>query len=151
MDIKDFDRFMFSKTKNKSQKYFCISCLQCFSSEKFLIKHRTDCLVINGKQSVKLKSGTIKFKNYFKQLPVLFKIMLILNVFLKKLKVILLSQIQIVHTQENIKITFLAVLLLELFVLTINVVKKLFFTEERMLLTNLLNQFLVSTIIVREW
>ena len=66
VDIKDFDRFMFSKTKNKSQKYFCKSCLQCFSSEKFLIKHRTDCLVINGKQSVKLKSGTIKFKNYFK-------------------------------------------------------------------------------------
>ena len=30
--IKDFDRFMFHKTKNKNKKYFCKSCLQCFSS-----------------------------------------------------------------------------------------------------------------------
>ena len=27
--IKDFDRFMFHKTKNKNKKYFCKSCLQC--------------------------------------------------------------------------------------------------------------------------
>ena len=39
-----------------------------------MIEHRENCLIINGKQSVKLKSGTISFKNYFKQLPVLFKI-----------------------------------------------------------------------------
>ena len=44
--------------------------VQYFSSEDVLIKHRADCLVINGKHGVKLKSGTIKFKNYFKQLPV---------------------------------------------------------------------------------
>ena len=25
--MKDFDRFMFHKTKNKSKKYFCESCL----------------------------------------------------------------------------------------------------------------------------
>ena len=31
--IKDFDRFMFHKTKNKNKKWFCKSCLQCFSSE----------------------------------------------------------------------------------------------------------------------
>ena len=30
--IKDFDRFMFHKTKNKNRKWFCRSCLQCFSS-----------------------------------------------------------------------------------------------------------------------
>ena len=29
---KDFDRFMFHKTKNKNKKWFCQSCLQCFSS-----------------------------------------------------------------------------------------------------------------------
>ena len=63
----------------------------------------------------------------------------------------LLSVIQIFHTQENIKIIFLAVLLIKLLVLTINSVKKLSCTEEKMLLTNLLNQFLVSTIIVGEW
>ena len=76
--------------------------------------------------------------------------MLILNLFLKKLKVILLSVIQIVHSQENIKIIFLAVLLTKLFVLTIHLVKKLFCTEERIMFTNLLNQFLMSTIIAGE-
>ena len=28
--IKDFDRFMFNKTKNKTRKYLCKCCLQCF-------------------------------------------------------------------------------------------------------------------------
>ena len=45
-----------------------------FSSEKVLQDHKEICLVINGKQSVKLKSGLIKFKNYFNQLAVPFKI-----------------------------------------------------------------------------
>ena len=72
--IKDFDRFMFRKTKNKTKKWFCKSCLKCFSSENILIKHQENCLNINGKQSVKLKEGIIKFKNYFKQIPVPFKI-----------------------------------------------------------------------------
>ena len=49
--IKDFDRFMLHKTKNKNQKWFCRSCLQCFSSENGLIKHKENCLSINGKQS----------------------------------------------------------------------------------------------------
>ena len=72
--IKDFDRFMFHKTKNKNKKWFCRSCLQCFSSESVLIKHKENCLSINGKQSVKLEKGIIEFKNYFKQIPVPFKI-----------------------------------------------------------------------------
>ena len=72
--IKDFNRFMFHKTKNKNKKWFCKSCLQCFSSENVLIKHKENCLSINGKQSVKLEEGIIKFKKYFKQIPVPFKI-----------------------------------------------------------------------------
>ena len=72
--IKDFDRFMFHKTKNKNKKWFCKSCLQCFSRESVLIKHKENCLSINGKQSVKLEKGIIKFENYFKQIPVPFKI-----------------------------------------------------------------------------
>ena len=72
--IKDFNRFMFHKTKNKNKKWFCRSCLQCFSSESVLIKHKEDCLRINGKQSVKLEKRIIEFKNYFKQLSVPFKI-----------------------------------------------------------------------------
>ena len=65
---------MCNKTKNKNQKYFCKCCLQCFSSEKVLIEHKENCLIINGKQNVKLKSTSISFKNYFKQLPVPFKV-----------------------------------------------------------------------------
>ena len=72
--IKDFDRFMFNKTKNKYNKFFCENCLQCFSSEEVLIEHKEDCLIINGKQNFKLEKGFISFKNYFKQIPVPFKI-----------------------------------------------------------------------------
>ena len=70
----DFNSFMFHKTKNKSKKWFCKSCLQCFNGEIFLIKHKEDCLSINGIQSINLERGTIEFKNYFEQLPVPFKI-----------------------------------------------------------------------------
>ena len=59
--IKDFDRFMSHKAKNKSKKYFCRSCLECFSSKNVLTEHKEDFLIINGKQSVKLKKGAIKF------------------------------------------------------------------------------------------
>ena len=72
--IKDFNRFMFNKTKCKSKKHFCRYCLQCFSRERVLIEHKKICLEINGTQSVKLESGAIKFKNHFKQIAVSFKI-----------------------------------------------------------------------------
>ena len=39
-----------------------------------MIKHKENCLSINGKQSVKLEKGIIKFENYFKQIPIPFKI-----------------------------------------------------------------------------
>ena len=39
-----------------------------------LVKHKENFLIINGRQSVKLEKGTIKFENYFKQIPVPFKI-----------------------------------------------------------------------------
>ena len=70
---------MFHKTKNKNKNWFCKSCLQCFSSENVLAKHKEDCLKINGKQSVKLEKGTIDFENYFKQILKL-KFMLILTI-----------------------------------------------------------------------
>ena len=65
---------MFHKTKNKNKKYFCNSCLQCFSSKNVLTEHKELFLSINGAQSVRLEKGTIKFKNYFKQIPVPFKV-----------------------------------------------------------------------------
>ena len=72
--IKDFNTLNFHKTKNKNKKWFCKSFLQCFSSENVLIKHKEDCLSINGQQSINLEKRTIEFKNYYKQLPVPFKI-----------------------------------------------------------------------------
>ena len=72
--IKDFDWFMFDKTKNKNKKWFCNSCLQCFSSDSVLIKHKENCFSINGKQSVKLEKVIFEFENYFRQIPVPFKI-----------------------------------------------------------------------------
>ena len=51
-------------------------CLQCFSSDDVLNKHKTICMTINGKQAVKMpeKGKTIKFQNYHRQLPVPFVI-----------------------------------------------------------------------------
>ena len=65
---------MFNKTKNKIKKYFCKSCLQCFSSENILKDHGKDCLLTNGGQNVKLNKGFIEFKNFSRQIPVPFKI-----------------------------------------------------------------------------
>ena len=65
--------FMCNKTTN-NKKHFCKYCLQCFSSEKILQEHKENCLIINGKKTVKLKSASIELKNYFKQLAVPFKI-----------------------------------------------------------------------------
>ena len=65
---------MFYKTKNENKKYFRKICLQCFSSKNVLTEHKEVCLSINGAQSVRLEKGKIEFKNYFKQVPVPFKI-----------------------------------------------------------------------------
>ena len=72
--IKDFDRFMFHKTKKKNKKWFCKNCFQCFSNQNVLTKHKEDCLSINGKEWVKLEKGIFEFENCSKQIPVSFKI-----------------------------------------------------------------------------
>ena len=64
--------FTKQKQKQKNKKYFCKSCLQCFSSINVLTKHKEVCLSITGVRSVRLKKETIGFENYFKQLPVPF-------------------------------------------------------------------------------
>ena len=51
------------------QKLFTV-----FQQRKCVDKHKENRLSINGKQSVKLEKGIIKFENYFKQIPVPFKI-----------------------------------------------------------------------------
>ena len=45
-----------------------------------LIKHKKDCLSINGMQSVDVEEGVIKFENYSNQLSVPCKFLVILNV-----------------------------------------------------------------------
>ena len=41
------------KQNSKNKKYFCKCCLQSFISKKDLIKHKENCLIINGQQIVK--------------------------------------------------------------------------------------------------
>ena len=142
--IKDFNRFMFHKTKNKNKKWFCKSCLQCFSSENILIKHKENCLSINGKQSVKLEEGIIKIENYFNKCQFLLKFMLILNVIFKKLNAMK------VLIQKNIKTIFLVVLLIKLFIFMVNLLNQLLYTEAKMQLMNLLNQFLKNMNIAKK-
>ena len=65
---------MFSKTKHKDKKHFCMSCLQNVSTKEILNNRRKQCLLINGCQAVNYESEIIKFTNYNKQIPNLFKI-----------------------------------------------------------------------------
>ena len=78
--IKDFNRFMLRQTKNKNKNYICKNCLQCFSSENVLTKHKEDCLSINGAESVRLEKVTIVFKLFSNKYQLGLKFMLILSV-----------------------------------------------------------------------
>ena len=68
ISIKDFNRLMFNKTKSKKKKWFYKSCLQCFSNKIILNKHEKDCLLINGKQRIKLEKGFIEFNSFNKMI-----------------------------------------------------------------------------------
>ena len=72
--IKDFNRLMYSKTKNTNKKHFCMSCLQNFSTEEILNNHKERCLLINGIQAAIYEKGKIKVKNYDELIPIPFKI-----------------------------------------------------------------------------
>ena len=71
--IKDFNRLVFNKNKSKNKKWFCKSCLECFSSEFVLNSHKKDFLSINGGQRVKLEKGFIEFNNFNNMIPAPFK------------------------------------------------------------------------------
>ena len=111
--------------------------MQCFSCKNVLTEHKEDCLSINGKQSVKVE-GTIEFENYFKQIPVSFKIYADFECNLEKVESYEGSN------TKNIKTTFLVVLLIQLSALIIDLVNQLLFLEMKILLINLLKQFLRS-------
>ena len=75
--IKDFDKFMYNPSRHKERKYFCMHCLQCFSSESILKKHTNNCSIINGKQAINMpKEGEniLKLNNFHKQQVVPFAI-----------------------------------------------------------------------------
>ena len=65
---------MFNKNKCKNKKWFRKSCLQYFSDEIILNNHKKDCLIINGRQRIKLEKGFIEFNNFDKMIPCPFKI-----------------------------------------------------------------------------
>ena len=104
--IKDF-KLMFNKTKSKNKKWLCQSCLCCFSSKKVLIEHGKDCLIVNGRQRIKLEKGFIKCNNFNKMIPCPFKIYADFECLLKNVDIRLMIVLVI---QPNIKITFHVVL-----------------------------------------
>ena len=109
-----------------------------------LIKHKENCLSINDKQSVKIEKGITEFENYFKQMPVPFKIYADFECNLRGVE-----SYEGSYTKK-IKITFLVVLLTKLFVLMIGLLSKLLFIGVKMLLMNLLKQFLRSINIAKK-
>ena len=133
--LKKLDRFMFNKTKYKGKKYFCKNLLPCFSSEKILSEHRKACLVINGKQSVRLESGFISFKNYSKQIPAPFQIYADFKCFLKKVDGDIACNSNSSYTrkyQNHVPCSFAY----KVVCADNKFSKKLFCTEERMLFMN---------------
>ena len=122
--------------QSKNKKWFCRSCLLCFSNENVLTKHKEDCLIYNGKQSVKLEEGIIESENYFKQIPVPFKIYADFEHNLRGVE-----SCEGSYT-KNIKITFIVVLLIKFFVLMIGLLSELLFVEVKLQLMNLLKQLL---------
>ena len=75
--IKGFNAFVYNQSKHKERKHFCMYCLQCFSSIEILDAHRKDCIVISGKQAIKMPNedeNRVEFINHKKQIPVPFVI-----------------------------------------------------------------------------
>ena len=73
--IKDFNRMMYNQTKHKEKKHFCMYCLQNFSTEQILLKHKENCMVVNEKQAIRMpKKGEnlVRFKNHQRQMPASF-------------------------------------------------------------------------------
>ena len=142
--IKDFNTFIFHQTKNKNKKWFCKSCLQCFSSENVLIKLKEDCLSISGQQSINLEKGIIEFKNYFKQLPVPFKIYAYFECNLKNVECYEGTYRKKYH--EHIPCSYAYKVVCS----DIDLVSQLLFIEVKMLLMNLLKQYLKNVSIVKK-
>ena len=84
--IKDFNSLMYSKTKHKCRKYFCMNC-QCFTTQEILNKQKEMCLLINDNITPIFEKGIIKFDNYDRQLPIPFKIYADIECYNKKFNI----------------------------------------------------------------
>ena len=74
--IKDIEKLLSLQlpTKNVHKKHICLHCLQNFTSEDVLNKHKELCIKINGTQAAIYDEGIINFSKYEKLLPVPFRI-----------------------------------------------------------------------------
>ena len=108
----------FTKQLIKTKNTFARAASNVFVVKNVLTKQKQVCLSINGTQSVRLEKGKTEFKNYFKQIPVPFKIYAGFECNLKSVENYEGSY------SKNIKITFLVVLLTSLFVLIMNLLSQ---------------------------
>ena len=114
---------------------------------KVLIEYGENSSVINGKQSAKLKSGSISFKNYFKQLHVPLKIYADFECIFKRVESSHKNNGSYTEKyQDQIPSSFAY----KVVCVDNKFSKKMFFTEEKILFINLLKQFLKSMIIVKK-
>ena len=103
------------KTKNTFVKVvYTVLVLKMY----ILTEHKEVCLSIHSAQPVGLEKGTIEFKNCFKQIPVPFKTYAGFECNLKSIESYEGSY------SKNIKITFLVVLITNLFVLLRNLLSQ---------------------------
>ena len=136
---------MIHKTKNRNKKHFCKSCSQCFSSKNVLTEHKEACLSINGAQSVKLGKQTIEFKYCFKRIPVPFEIYADFESNLGSVE-----SYEGFYSKKIPRSYSLQFFLTSFFVLMINLPSQYLCLEAKMMLMNLLNQFLSSISIVKQ-
>ena len=64
-----------------------MSCLQNFTTKEILNNYRKQYLLINETQAVKYETGTIKFRNFNKEIPIPFKIYADSECFLKRINI----------------------------------------------------------------
>ena len=129
--IKNFNKFMFNQTKHKSKKYFCMHCLQCFSSEKILTSHKNNCLQINGKQAIKMPekgNNILKFNNFHKQQAVPFVIYADFETMTEKVQGCKPNDEN--HTQKPIKNTLIVGMGIKWFVVMITSLQNLLLSIE---------------------
>ena len=102
------------------------------------MRHKGDCLSINDAQFVEVEGGTIEFENYFKQIPVSFKVYADFECNLKGVESYEGCYKKKYYDHVPCSFPYKIVLLM------IDLVSQLLFTEVKMLPVNLLKQFLRS-------